>query len=266
MKDNKQRLPVIVVGAAGRMGALIANLVRGNERLTLAGCVERCERHDVMSDLPCPVADNLAAVAVPGAVAIDFTAPEVSMNTASAAVKTGMAAVIGSTGFTPDQKKELENLACHAPLLWSANMSVGVNVLLRILPELAKALGNAYDMEMTEIHHRHKKDAPSGTALMLAEALAKARNWDLAAVRRSCRDGLTGERNDKEIGVMALRGGDVPGIHSTYFFGPGEIIEVKHTAESRENFANGAIRAAVWLAAQKPGRLYSMQDVIFEEK
>lgn len=263
---NEQKLDIVVIGAAGRMGSLIARLVQEDPGLALVGAVERNDSQTAVSGLQCPVADSLAAVALPGAIAIDFTAPQVSLGTARDAVKSGMGAIIGSTGFTEGQKRELAEYAREAPLLWSANMSVGVNVLLRLLPQLAKALGPAYDMEMMEIHHRHKRDAPSGTALMLADAMARARDWELPEVRRSCRDGIIGERQDKEIGVMALRGGDVPGIHTSYFFGPGEIIEVKHTAETRENFANGAIRAARWLTGQKPGRLYSMQDVIFEEK
>ncbi len=140
-------------------------------------------------------------------------------------------------------------------------MSIGVNVLLRILPQLTKTLGPDYDMEIVEIHHNRKKDAPSGTALMLGEALAEARDWDFEACKKTCREGMTGERPKMEIGIQAVRGGDVAGVHTVYFFGPGERIEVTHQAHGRENFAMGALTAAKWLKNQKAGKLYSMQDM-----
>lgn len=260
------KIAIIVVGAAGRMGSLIARLVMDAPDLILAGVVDRQEKQAELAGLPCPCAVALEALGVNanGAVIIDFTAPQAAMDSAKFAAAKHMPLVIGATGFDAGQKEELAKLAAQTPLLWSANMSVGVNVLMRLLPELAKALGPAYDMEMVEIHHRNKKDAPSGTALMLGEALAKARGWELAEARQSCRDGIIGQRPDEEIGIMALRGGDVVGVHTIYFMGPGEVIEVKHQAESRENFAQGALRAARWLAGQEPGRLYSMRDVIAE--
>lgn len=260
-------LKIVVVGAGGRMGRLIAKLALADSALTLAGVVDRAEKLGELPDFGCVAAAFLEEILdkVPDAVVIDFTAPQVALNSARIAAAKHVALVIGTTGFDDGQKAELATLAAQAPLLWSANMSVGVNVLMRLLPELVRALGPAYDMEMMEIHHRKKKDAPSGTALMLGEALAKARGWELAKTRQSCRDGIIGQRPDEEIGIMAMRGGDVVGVHTVYFMGPGEVIEVKHQAQSRENFAQGALRAARWLAAQKPGRLYSMQDVIAED-
>ena len=141
-------------------------------------------------------------------------------------------------------------------------MSIGISVIRKILPQLAAALGPDYDMEIVEIHHKHKKDAPSGTALTLAEGLAASRNWDAKDVRLSSRDGLIGERPQEQIGVQAVRGGDVVGVHTVYFLGQGERIELTHHAHSRENFARGALRAALWLPSQKPGKLYSMPDLL----
>lgn len=255
---------VIVVGAGGRMGQELTRLVLSEADLHLAAAVDRQESLPDLEHLGCPVVQTVAeslAVA-PAAVVVDFSSPTFSMEGARIATEAGAPMVIGTTGLDSRQKEELALLAEKTPLLWSANMSIGVNVLLRILPELARALGPAYDMEMVEIHHKRKKDAPSGTALMLGEALAGARGWDLADVRVSGRDGLIGERKSAEIGVQALRGGDVVGIHTTWFLGPGENIQVTHQAESRSNFAQGALRAARWLKNMPAGRLYSMQDVV----
>jgi 4-hydroxy-tetrahydrodipicolinate reductase len=141
-------------------------------------------------------------------------------------------------------------------------MSIGISVLLELLPKLAQALGPAYDPELMEIHHRMKKDAPSGTALKLAQAVARAKDWPEEDSLRLCREGMVGERPDREIGVQTLRGGDVVGEHTTYFFGPGERIEVTHKASSRETFAQGALRAAKWISEQPPGRIYSMTDML----
>ena len=140
-------------------------------------------------------------------------------------------------------------------------MSVGINVLRKILPELTRALGDKYDIEMVELHHNRKQDSPSGTALTLGECLAEARGWKLPDVRCSARDGIIGERPKAQIGIQAIRGGDVVGVHTIYFMGPGERIEVTHQAHSRETFAQGALRAAAWLKGRAAGRLYGMQDI-----
>ena len=258
----EEKTPIIVVGAAGRMGTTIRRLAEEDGNFLLTGLVDRGESLASLRECGVPVASSLEGLPAESAraVAIDFTAPEASMATARIAAERGIPLVIGTTGFTEEQKAELRELARKAPLFWSANMSVGVNVLLRLLPELARALGPAYDREMVEIHHGRKKDAPSGTALALGETLAEARGWALPEVRCSARDGIIGERPQKEIGIQAIRGGDVVGVHTVYFLGPGERIEVTHQAHSRENFAGGALRAARWLAGRAPGRLYSMQD------
>lgn len=259
-----QPIGIIVLGANGRMGRTICQLAKNEPQFRLAGAVDVKNVLSELATMGSPVCDNVAEILAKDndAVIIDFTTPKATLDAAAAAEKFNTPIVIGTTGFTQAQKDVLAGFAAETPILMSANMSIGVNVLLAILPELAKALGPAYDIEMAEIHHRNKKDAPSGTALMLAEGLANSRNLNLDKVRNSCRNGLIDQRPDNEIGVQALRGGDVVGIHTTYFLGPGEIIEVKHQAESRENFAQGALRAASWLKNKAAGRIYTMKDVI----
>jgi len=256
-------IPVIIMGAAGRMGSTLVRMVRESEDLQLAGLVERKEMTEALANAGCPVENDIARLLpqVPGAVIVDFTAPASSLATAEAAAAAGAAHVIGTTGFSPEQKARLEELAQKTPLFWSPNMSVGVNVLLKVLPELTKLLGEDYDIEMTEIHHKKKKDAPSGTALRLAECLAEARDWQLADCACYHREGIIGERPHKEIGVQTLRGGDVVGVHTVYFMGPGERIELTHQAHSRENFAGGALRVVRWIKDKPAGRLYSMMDL-----
>ncbi|NLW81494.1 MAG: 4-hydroxy-tetrahydrodipicolinate reductase [Desulfovibrionales bacterium] len=258
--------PVIIMGAKGRMGSTLVRLVKDSDAFALQGVVERAEVSTGLELLGCLVASDLDEILPrsPGAVVVDFTAPEVSLSSARKASKTGNPVVIGTTGLTAVQLAELEELAKTIPLFWSPNMSIGVNALVRVLPLLERILGEAYDMEITEIHHHHKKDAPSGTAVKLAQVLAQSRGWDMGEVGSYGRHGLVGARPEKEIGVHALRGGDVVGDHTVYFFGPGERIEVTHRAHSRENFARGALRAVRWISAQKPGRLYSMGQLLGE--
>ncbi len=256
-------IDVIINGAKGRMGSTLARMAWEDEDLHVAGV---CERHGSTEGLErygCLVGDDLGKVMaeLPGAVVVDFTAPEASVAAAGMAAKHGNPLVIGTTGLDSAQQKALEMAAKSAPVFWAPNMSVGINVLLKVLPQLVKALGPDYDLEMVEAHHNKKKDAPSGTAIKLAQCLAEARDWDYDAVKKYCREGIIGARPKKEIGVQTIRGGDVVGEHTTYFFGPGERVEVTHRAHSRETFAAGALRAAKWLAQQKPGKLYSMQDI-----
>lgn len=257
-------IPVIVMGAAGRMGGTLARLARESQDFSLAGVVEREQKIAEAAIWNCRVETDprLLLQAAPDSVILDFTAPEASLDTARAAADTGACHVIGTTGFSPAQREELERLARSTPIFWSPNMSIGVNVLLKVLPELVRLLGETYDMEMTEIHHNKKKDAPSGTALRLAEALAEAREWSLEESACYHREGIIGPRPHKEIGIQTLRGGDVVGVHTVYFMGPGERIELTHQAHSRENFANGALRAARWLYGRAPGKLYDMHDVL----
>jgi 4-hydroxy-tetrahydrodipicolinate reductase len=257
-------IDIIVTGAAGRMGATVARLAAEAADLRLAGAVESPACLRKLRGLDCPTDTDVDGLLrrTPGATVVDFTAPSVSLAVARAAAGYGAAHVVGTTGFSPEEKAELESLARGTPIFLSPNMSVGVNVLLKLLPELARALGDAYDMEVLEIHHNKKKDAPSGTALRLAECLAEARGLPPCPAQRHCRDGLIGERPKGEIGVQTLRGGDVVGVHTVYFMGPGERVEVTHHAHSRENFASGALFAARRMQGRKPGKLYGMQDLL----
>ncbi|MBQ8173653.1 MAG: 4-hydroxy-tetrahydrodipicolinate reductase [Mailhella sp.] len=257
---------IIVTGAAGRMGAILARLVEEADDLNLAAVLERPEAVARLAGWTAAgvfvTSDMRAALAkCPGAVIIDFTAPEATMENARAAAEAASPIIIGTTGFSEEQIAELEALAEKTLVFRSANMSVGINVIMDILPKLTALLGEAYDIEMTEIHHNKKKDAPSGTALLLAEPLLKARGLSSANVNTNRFDVREPRKHD-EIGIQSLRGGDVVGVHTVYYMGPGERIELTHHAHSRENFANGALRAARWINTQKPGRVYNMQDVL----
>ncbi len=254
---------VIVMGANGRMGSTIAGLAMKDPQMELAGVVERQDNLAGLEKWPCSGDSDLSSLLGGSGreVVIDFTSPEASLDTAGKCARAKAAAVIGTTGFSQKQLAELEELAGTTRLFWAPNMSVGINVLIRILPELMQSLGDMYDLEIMEIHHKFKKDAPSGTAVKLGQILAEARGLDLEKNGIFARHGIIGERRKDEIGVQTLRGGDVVGEHTFYFLGPGERVEVTHRAHSRETFAQGALRAARWLSGQKPGRLYSMADM-----
>ena len=254
---------VIILGAKGRMGTMLANQVKADQGLRLAGVCERPGNCDGLEGLDCLCGDDLEALLpqLPGSVIIDFTSPVSSVAMAEIAARHGNPAVIGTTGLDKNQQAQLAESAKKIPLFWAPNMSVGINMLLKILPKLVQALGESYDIEVVETHHRMKKDSPSGTAIKLAECMAESRGWVYDDVKKHCRDGIIGERPHKEIGVQTLRGGDVVGEHTMSFFGTGERIEVTHRAHSRETFAAGALRAAKWLSKQAPGKLYSMADI-----
>lgn len=254
---------IVILGAKGRMGKTLMDLTLADEGLNLVGACERKGNARGIDYDGCTASDCLEELLpqVPGAVIIDFTSPEASVENAKIAAKHGNPVVIGTTGLSKEQVAGLEASAKDVPIFFSPNMSVGVNVLLKVLPALVQALGPAYDMEMVETHHRMKKDSPSGTALKLAQCLAEARGWEYDDVKRHSRDGIIGERPHEEIGVQTLRGGDVVGDHTMFFFGPGERLEVTHRAHSRETFASGALRAAKWLVKQKSGKLYAMADI-----
>jgi len=255
---------IVVNGAMGRMGSMIIGMAQRDPDVTLAGVVERPTCAQGLSGFVCTQGTSLDDVLpqVPGAVLIDFTAPEATVEAAKAAARHGNPMVAGTTGLNTEQQASMEESAKSAPILWAPNMSVGVNVLLQVLPELVRKLGEQYDMEMVELHHNKKKDAPSGTALKLGQCLAEARGWKLDETKNCCREGIIGERPHEEIGIQTIRGGDVVGVHTMYFMGPGERIEVTHQAHSRETFAAGALRAAKWLATQKPGKLYAIADML----
>ena len=257
-------IPILVMGAAGRMGSTVARLVGEAGDLTLAAVAERPGVDLSPFGYACLWGSKVEELLpkCPGAVVVDFTSPESSLVTAGHAARHGNPMVIGTTGFNVGQREELEEYARAVPLCWSPNMSVGVNVLLKVLPELTRLLGASYDIDILELHHNRKKDAPSGTALRLAECVAEAKNWTLAEAGCYHREGIIGERPEKEIGVQTVRGGDIVGVHTVYFMGPGERIELTHQAHSRENFAQGALRAARWLAEARPGKVYTMHDVL----
>lgn len=257
-------ISLIVMGAAGRMGSTLVRLIQQATDLELVAVVE--PKTEFLSQLPssCLVSTHLENIIekCTNAIIIDFTAPSATMQNARLAAKHKNPHIIGTTGISPEEKMELAELAKENRIMFSPNMSVGINVLLDILPQLTAMLGSDYDTDIMEIHHNLKKDAPSGTALRLAEAVAEGKNKNLADVACYHREGIIGERPQDEIGIQTLRGGDVVGVHTVYYMGAGERIEITHHAHSRENFAGGALRAARWIATQKPGSLYSMHDVL----
>lgn len=208
-----------------------------------------------------PLSDDLSAAVLRGEVLIDFTTPSASLGHLRAAAEHQRAMVIGTTGFSTSELGDVRACARTIPCVFSPNMSVGVNALLKVIAELAKTFGDEYDIEVIEAHHRLKKDAPSGTALKMAEVLAKATSRDLDQVAVYGRKGLVGERSRTEIGMQVIRAGDIVGDHTVLFGGLGERVEVTHRAQSRDTFARGALRAARWVVRQPPG-LYDMQDVL----
>jgi 4-hydroxy-tetrahydrodipicolinate reductase len=249
---------------------MIASLACATEGLVLTGALERPGHTDVgrpVRDLVTEAPPDLliteaTAVAFgPADVIIDFTAPEATLAHLEAAVVQGKGMIIGTTGFTPQERRRLEDLAGKTATVISANFSVGINLLLAVLPQIATALGDDYDIEILETHHRFKADAPSGTALALAEAVAAPLGRDLAKEAVYGRSGRPGPRTKREIGILAARAGDVVGDHTVMFGGLGERIEVTHRAHSREVLARGALRAAGWIAG-RPAGLYSMLDVL----
>lgn len=259
---------VTVCGALGRMGrSIIQAVLNRPELMTLSGVLERPGHPQIGQNIgplvgaagtDLKLAENLAAGSD---VYIDFTAVESSLSYLDQAAALGLAGVIGTTGFSPEQKERLAETGRKIPVLWAPNMSIGVNALYQIVAAVAKMLGPDFDVEIVEAHHRLKKDAPSGTALKLYETIARARNLDPAKSRVTGRDGQVGERTKDEIGVLALRGGDIVGDHTIYFCGQGERLEVTHRAQSRDTFAEGAARAALWLAGRAPG-LYNFDDTM----
>ena len=260
---------VVVTGAAGRMGTQIVRLVRATEGLTLAGAVDRpgpAVGQDAgalagLGPIGVPVVDALEKALADGSVVIDFTSHEASARNAELCADRGAALVIGSTGFTPEAKARVAAAARKVPIVLSPNMSVGVNVVFELVRQAARTLGADYDVEIVELHHKKKRDAPSGTAVRLGEIAAEALGRDPADALAYSRHGILGERPPWQIGVQTLRGGDAVGEHTVFFCGEGERVEITHRATSREQFARGAIRAAQWLAG-RPAGLYDMADVL----
>ena len=259
-----------IVGCAGRMGRMLLSEVLNQDGLELAGGTESSGHEVFGEDLGMLAgagpqgllaSDDTAALFAAADTVIDFTIPATTQGHAALATKHGTAWVIGTTGLSPEDQAAVENAAQKVAVVQAANMSVGVNVLLGLTEQAAQLLGEDYDIEIVEMHHRHKIDAPSGTALALGKAAAGGRHVDLEKKAVRARDGHTGPRDTGAIGFATLRGGDVAGDHSVIFAGDGERVELTHKASSRAVFAKGAVRAARWTGGQPPG-LYSMRDVL----
>ena len=238
-------LQILLNGAKGRMGQTIAGLAGETGAIIRAGL---------------DVGDELSAHIARCDVVIDFSSPQATAKVLAAATAHQKAVVIGTTGHGADEKKRLRALAAKVPCVWAGNFSIGVNLLFALTQHAAKVLGADYDTEVVEMHHRFKKDAPSGTAARLLEIILEERKLNAGALRHG-RSGITGERPGTEVGVHSLRGGDVIGDHTVMFAALGERLELTHKASDRAIFARGALRAAAWVANQPPG-VYDMQDVL----
>ncbi len=238
---------IAVVGASGRMGQTIIEAISQNDKVSLGAAIDK--------------GDDLNLVLDQFDVLIDFTRPEATLDYLNTCVVTGKAMVIGTTGFDNAELEAINNAAQQIPVVFAPNMSVGVNLSLKLLDMAARVIGEDADIEIVEAHHRHKVDAPSGTALKMGEVVANALGRDLSTCAVYGREGIEEPRDRQTIGFSTIRGGDVVGEHTVSFFMEGERVEVTHKASSRLTFANGAVRAASWLKSKSSG-LYSMQDVL----
>jgi 4-hydroxy-tetrahydrodipicolinate reductase len=238
---------IIITGAKGRMGQALAASAKKFQTLEIAAQISR--------------GDDLTGVIFKSDVVIDFSLHSATPGIAELCAKHNKAMVIGTTGHSDAEKKVISNFQSAIPMVWASNFSTGVNTLFWLTRKAAEILGPDFDLEIVEMHHRLKKDAPSGTAETLAKILADVRKLQLDKAARHGRVGIVGERTKAEIGIHSIRGGDVVGDHTVIFANTGERLELTHKASSRETFANGALRAALWVVNQKPG-IYDMQDVL----
>jgi len=238
---------IIITGSKGRMGQM------------LIACATRIPELEVVGQVD--VGDDLGAIITKCDTVVDFSFHSATLEVAKLCVQHKKSLVIGTTGHQSEEKRQLSELAAKIPTVWASNYSTGVNTLFWLTRKAAEILGPGFDLEVVEMHHRLKKDAPSGTATTLLEILGDVRKLQLEKELRHGRKGITGERTASEIGIHALRGGDVVGDHTVIFAANGERVELTHKASSRETFANGALRAAQWIVRQKPG-IYDMQDVL----
>jgi len=261
---------IAVMGAAGRMGKILIEAVGQAEGAQLTAAIDRPDSSLIGADagelaaqgkIGVTLAGDLNAVLDQFDVLIDFTHPSVTLKNLEVCRKAGKAMVIGTTGFSPEEKQLLNEAAKQVPIVFAANYSVGVNLCLKLLDTAARVLGDEVDIEIIEAHHRHKVDAPSGTALRMGEVVANALGRDLQKVAVYGREGQTGARERETIGFATVRAGDVVGDHTVLFAADGERVEITHKASSRMTFAKGAVRAAQWLQGQSAG-LYDMQDVL----
>lgn len=261
---------IIVDGAAGRMGRRIADLAYQDGNFDIVGGIEVENSPFVGKDIGellgkenknAEIVSNLENIIEKAEIVIEFSSPEATLKHARIAADHEKAMVIGTTGLNDEQISEIKKLSALSPIMMAPNMSLGVNIMFNLVKNVAHTLGDGYDIEIVEMHHRLKKDAPSGTALKLGEYAAEGLNRKLSDAAVYSREGLVGERKNGEIGIMSLRGGDVVGDHTVIFAGTGERLEITHKASSRDAFALGALRAAKWVIKQVDG-LYSMQDVL----
>ncbi len=262
-------IPVAIAGASGRMGHMLIEAVRADSDFALAGALDVASSPSIGQDAGAyagqatgvHITADLHEGLAQSQVLIDFTRPEGTMAHLQVCQALGVGMVIGTTGFTEAQKAQIADAARHIPIMMAPNMSVGVNVTLKLLEMAAKALATGYDIEIVEAHHRHKVDAPSGTALKMGEVIAGALGRDLKDCAVYAREGVTGERDPSSIGFATIRGGDIVGDHTVLFAGTGERIEISHKSSSRATYAQGSLRAVRFLATRKSG-LYDMFDVL----
>jgi len=260
-----EALRVTITGAGGRMGQALARAAEGYSDLQLVAALDHADAESmgrpVIPEASVRVSSDIEAALAQCNVVVDFTRPEATMALLDAARRAGKGMVIGTTGFSASQLADIDTASADIPIVMAANFSLGVNLLRALVARATRSLGEQFDIEIVEAHHRHKVDAPSGTALALGEAAAEARGVSLDDVAVKSRDGHTGARPSGSIGFATVRGGDVVGDHQVFFLGDGERIEIGHRASSRATFANGALRAAAWLHGRTPGR-YDMFDVL----
>lgn len=255
-------MKIAIAGAAGRMGQMLIRQIAATEGSSLVGALEGPGSNALGQDAGgVKIVSDVGAAIAHAQVLIDFTVPAATVAHAKIAADKGVAMVIGTTGLNPEQTAAIHEAAKRTPILWAANMSLGINILQALVEKTASLLDPTYDIEIVEMHHRHKIDAPSGTALALGHSAAAGRQVKLEEVWRKSRDGHTGARPAGEIGFATLRGGEEVGVHTVMFAAAGERLELSHRSFSRETYATGAVRAALWLEGKKPG-LYGMKDVL----
>jgi 4-hydroxy-tetrahydrodipicolinate reductase len=264
----KESIRAIVIGAAGKMGNRIIHIIRETPSIELGQAIERPDHPSIGTDIGEMI--GLGRLGVPlggtikregGDVIINFSSPSASLASLEFARETGLAIVIGTTGFNPEQLEKIKEISKNVRCVLAPNMSVGMNLMFRVVQDVAKVLGPDYDIEILEAHHRLKKDSPSGTAVKLGELIANAIGRNLEHVGVYGRKGMIGERTKEEIGMQVIRAGDIVGEHTVLFGGIGERLEITHRAHSRDNFARGAVKAALWIVNQ-PNGFYDMQDVL----
>jgi 4-hydroxy-tetrahydrodipicolinate reductase len=263
-----KEIKTVVIGAVGKVGNRIIHIINETPSIRLHRAIERPDHPSIGKDIGEVI--GLGKMGIPlegdlkkdgGDVIINFTNPKTSIESLEFAKETGSAIVIGTTGLSPEQIGKVKDLSKSIRCVFSPNMSVGMNVMFKIVQEIAQVLGQEYDIEIFEAHHRLKKDSPSGTAVKLGELIANSIGRDFGKVGVYGRKGMMGERTKEEIGMQVIRAGDIVGDHTVLFGGIGERLEIIHRAHSRDNFARGAVRAALWLVNQ-PNGLYDMQDVL----